>query len=153
MAAYLFPPLRALLLLGGALLLATAWGCNSGQKPVYPVKGRLTWEDGSKVTQLSGGMVIFQCDTEEMSAKASIDEQGAFVLGTYKLDDGAVAGKHKVAIMQPADENAGDYRALQVVDRKYESMETTDLEATIEAKTNEIVLKVAPGSWMKRQKK
>ncbi len=63
-----------------------------------------------------------------------------------------MAGKHKVAIMQPPDPRASDYRQLQVVDRKYESMDTSELEVTIEPKANEITLTVTPGAWMKRQK-
>jgi hypothetical protein len=96
--------------------------------------------------------VIFQCDTEEMSAKAPIDQEGGFVLGTYTQTDGAVAGKHKVSIAQPAPET-GEYRPLEIVDRKYESMEATDLEVTIEPKRNDVALKVSPGAWMKKKKR
>jgi hypothetical protein len=127
-------------------------GCSSGQKPTYPVKGQLAWEDGSPAKELSGGMVIFQCDAEQMSARASIDPEGGFVLGTYTLSDGAVTGKHKVSIAQPAAET-GEYRPLEIVDRRYESMGTTDLEVTIEPKRNDIVLKVSPGAWMKKKKR
>jgi hypothetical protein len=136
-----------------ATLLVTTCGCNSDQKKTYPTKGKLVWEDGAPVKELSGGMVVFQCDAEEISAKAPIHEDGSFVVGTHTLDDGAVAGKHQVAIMQPADQNASEYRALQVVDRKYESMDTTDLAVTIEPKPNDLVLKVTPGAWMKKQKR
>jgi hypothetical protein len=139
-----FLPLAACLLLSG---------CDSGQKPTYPVKGKFVWEGGGNAKELAGGMVIFECASEDMSAKGSIDSEGGFVLGTYKVDDGAVAGKHKVAVTQPADTSAGDFRTLAVVDRKYESMDTTDLEVTIEPKPNEITLKVMPGAWMKRQKR
>jgi hypothetical protein len=136
-----------------ATLIVTTCGCNSGQKPTYPTKGKFVWEDGSNVKELSGGMVVFQCDSEEIVARAPIDQDGAFTIGTYTMDDGAVAGKHKVSVVQPADETAGDARALQVVDPKYESTATTDLEVTIEPKSNEIVLKVSPGAWMKKQKR
>jgi hypothetical protein len=135
------------------MLLVTVCGCNSDQKKTYPTKGKFVWEDGAAVKELSGGMVVFQCDAEAISAKGPIDDEGSFVVGTHTLDDGAVAGKHKVSIMQPADQNASEYRALQVVDRKYESMDTTDLEVTIEPKPNDLVLKVTPGAWMKRQKR
>jgi hypothetical protein len=133
-------------------LLAFMAGCSSNQKPVYPTKGRVVWEDGSSVKELSGGMVIFQSDAEEISAKAGIDEEGRFVLGTYTLDDGAVAGQHKVAIVQPSADESGDYKPAHIIDPKYESMETTDLAATIEPKSNEIVLKVTPDPRMKRQR-
>jgi hypothetical protein len=134
-----------------ATLLLTVVGCNSNEKQTYPVRGQLQWTDGSAARELSGGMVVFQSDSEEISAKGFLDDEGRFVLGTYQLDDGAVAGKHKVAVVQPADE-AGDYNPNEIVERKYESMGTTDLEATVEPKSNEIVLKVNPGAWTKKQK-
>jgi hypothetical protein len=135
-----------------SLVMLTFGGCFSGQKPTYPTQGKLVWENGSPAKELAGGMVIFQCDAEVMSAKAPIDQEGSFTLGTYSLNDGAVAGKHKVSIAQPAPET-GEYRPLEVVDRKYETMETTDLEATIEPKRNDLVLKVSPGAWMKKKKR
>jgi hypothetical protein len=144
---------RICLVLGvWSLVIPTLAGCFSSEKPTYPVQGKLVWEDGSPAKELSGGMVIFQCDAEEMSAKAPIDPEGSFTLGTYSQSDGAVAGKHKVSIAQPAAET-GEYRPLEIVDRRYESMETTDLEVTIEPKRNEIALKVSPGAWMKKKKR
>jgi hypothetical protein len=133
-------------------LLATAWGCSSDQKQTYPVKGKLVWEDGGDVRQLAGGLVVFQCDAEQISAKAPIDETGSFVLGTYGLDDGAVAGQYKVAIIQPASES-GDYNPLEIVDRRDQAVETSELVVTIEPQPNDLVLKLRPGAWMKKQKR
>jgi len=144
-------PRAVLRLMAAVLLVLITGGCSSDQKQTYPAKGKLVWDDGSSAQQLSGGMVIFQSDAEQISAKAAIDQQGSFVLGTYELDDGAVAGKHKVAIIQPASES-GDYNPREIVDRRYESIETTDLEVTIEPAPNEIVLKLKPGAWVKKQK-
>jgi hypothetical protein len=141
-----------LVLVAWSLVILPSAGCLSGQKPTYPVQGKLVWDDGSPAKELAGGMVIFQCDTEEMSAKSSIDQEGGFTLGTYTLTDGAVAGTHKVSIAQPAAET-GDYRPLEIVDRRYESMATTDLEVTVEPKRNDVVLKVSPGAWMKKKKR
>jgi hypothetical protein len=144
---------RASLVIGAwSLVILASAGCSSSQKPTYPVQGKFVWEDGSPAKELSGGMVIFQCDAEEMSAKASIDQAGGFVLGTYTLSDGAVSGKHKISIAQPAPET-GEYRPLEIVERKYESMGTTDLEVTIEPKRNDIVLKVSPGAWVRKKKR
>jgi hypothetical protein len=146
----LFPSTAAKRWSAWVLVIPTLAGCFSGQKPTYPVQGKLVWEDGNPAKELSGGMVIFQCDAEEMSAKAPIDQEGGFILGTYTQSDGAVAGKHKVSIAQPAAET-GEYRPLEIVDRKYESMETTELEVPIEPKRNDIVLKVSPGARMKKK--
>ncbi len=133
------------------LAVATAAGCRSDQKKTYPVRGKFVWPDGSNAKELAGGMVIFQCDEERISSKGPIDEEGGFVLGTYKLTDGTVAGKHKVAIAQPAAD-FGDHPPLEVVHRRYEGMETTDLIVTVEPKANDLTLKVQPGAWMKRKR-
>ncbi len=148
----LFAVRAIFLLLAVPLLLLMAWGCSSDQKKTYPVKGKLVWPDGSSAKELSGGMVIFQCNAEQISSKGPIDQTGCFVLGTYTLIDGTVAGKHKVAIVQPVSDDE-NHSPLQVVHRRYESMETTDLEVTVEPKDNDIVLKVMPGAWMKRPKR
>jgi hypothetical protein len=138
--------LRSRLALAAAVALAAAAGCGDGKK-TYPVAGRFVWQDGSPAKELSGGMVIFQCDGEQISSKGPIREDGTFVLGTYKLEDGTVAGKHKVSVVQPSAD-WGDNPPLQVVHKKYEGMGTTDLEVTVEPKSNDVLLKVEPGAWM-----
>jgi hypothetical protein len=146
------PLCTTLLLLSVPLFLVTTSGCSSDQKKTYPVKGKFVWPDGSSAKELAGGMVIFQCDEEQVSSKAPIDQEGGFVLGTYKLTDGTVAGKHKVAIVQPAAD-FGDHPPLEVVHRRYESLDTSDLKVTVEPKPNDLVFKVMPGAWLKRSKR
>jgi hypothetical protein len=133
-----------------ALLALAAAGCGSDKK-TYPVAGRFVWADGTPAKELSGGMVIFQCAGEQMTSKGPVGPDGGFVLGTYKLDDGSVAGAHTVAVVQPSADY-GENPPLQVVHRKYESHQTTDLKVTVEPKANEVVLTVEPGAWMLRKK-
>lgn len=143
------PASFTLLLLAVPLLLTTA-GCNSDQKKTCPVRGKFVWPNGSVAKELSSGMVIFQCDAEEITSKASIDQDGGFILGTYKLTDGTVPGKHKVAVVQPVSDD-DNHAPLQVVHRRYENPTTSDLVVTVEPRSNEIVLKVDPGAWMKKR--
>jgi hypothetical protein len=74
------------------------------------------------------------------SARGSIDRQGRFVLGTFTSDDGAVAGEHRVVIVQhlPAldreslpDEHAahGDTGLAPVLVSQWE---TTPLRAEVQ---------------------
>lgn len=144
-------PPRAAVVLAASLALLTLAGCAAGKK-TYPVKGKFVWPNGTAAKELAGGMVNFQCDAEQVSSKGPIGEDGSFVLGTYKLDDGTVAGVHKVAVVQPVADY-GDNPSLQVVHRRYEEMATTDLKVTVEPKENVIELKVEPGAWMKKQKR
>src|SRR5687768_18574216 len=93
---------RTRVMVAAVLAAIAAAGCSSNEKKTWPTRGKIVWADGTSVKELADGMVIFQCDSEEISAKGPIDAEGQFVLGTYSMTDGAVAGKHKVAIVQPA---------------------------------------------------
>lgn len=132
------------------VFLVSLAGCGSG-KSTYPVAGRFVWPDGRPAKEMAGGMVIFQCDAEQINSKGLIGADGSFILGTYKADDGTVAGNHKVAVVQPVADY-GDNPSLQVVHRRYEDVATTDLRVTVEPKKNDITLKVEPGTWMLKKK-
>jgi hypothetical protein len=100
----LFPSTAAKRWSAWVLVIPTLAGCFSGQKPTYPVQGKLVWEDGNPAKELSGGMVIFQCDAEEMSAKAPIDQEGGFILGTYTQSD---AGDCRSEVREHGNNRAG----------------------------------------------
>jgi hypothetical protein len=132
------------------LVAAGAFGCGD-QKRTYPVRGQFIWEDtNAPAKELAGGNVMFQSDTERMTAQGPIDESGRFVVSTYKAGDGAVAGKHKIAIGQPVSDY-GDRPPVEAAHKKYESISTTDLEVTVEPHDNDFRLKIAPGAWMKKK--
>ena len=81
-----------------AVLLGLASGC-AGNKPVYPVSGRIVDADGKPV---AGATVIF-CPVENVYDNANkpaglADEQGSFALTTYSQDDGAPAGDYLVTV-------------------------------------------------------
>ena len=69
-----------------------------------------------------------------LAARAVINADGSFQLGTYEEADGAVEGKHKVAIwpMPPADSHpdAGGPRAV-AIDNRFLSMDTSGIEFDI----------------------
>ena len=69
------------------------------------------------------------------------DENGRFRMGTNRAADGAYVGKHKVVIAR--SEVSVDRPTPRVLPEKYESFETSNLTATVEARgDNEIALKV-----------
>src|SRR6185436_6776126 len=62
-----------------AVLLGLA-GC--GGQAVYPVHGKVTWEDGSQASELAGGLVICESVEGQVGARGDIEKDGSFQLST-----------------------------------------------------------------------
>jgi hypothetical protein len=125
------PPIlrsRGLLL----LLLSIPPGCDGDRVRTYPVTGAVRFEDGTPVMV---GIVEAESLDHGTTATGTIQPDGSFVLGTYRSDDGAAAGRHRVIVMQMLTTGApvthqrdhGD-----PVDRRYASYNTSPLELTVE---------------------
>ena len=72
-------------------------GCSSANRePTFKVSGDVQI-DGKPLTN---GMVVFMPDKGQ-AAKGVINPDGTFKLGTYTVDDGAVAGQFKVMVISP----------------------------------------------------
>jgi hypothetical protein len=83
----------------GALSVAIplAWtGCGS-KISTYPVTGTVRFEDGSPVPVAA---VEFRHEESGLSARTKVDATGAFSLGTFATDDGALAGNYQVIVTQ-----------------------------------------------------
>ena len=84
-------------------------------------------------------------------ARGSIDNEGKCSLTTYEADDGAVAGKHEVLIVQKftADvddmaEHAKHATVIRTLDSKFSRYKTSGLSMNVErGGTSDLVLKVA----------
>jgi hypothetical protein len=110
----------------GLALLGQA-GC--GSKGLYPVSGRLEYEDGQPLTDLAGYMVLFDSEALNRSARGEIQPDA-----TFRLANGAAPGLYKVTVTQPTKrpERAGG--GDPVVDPIYENPTTTPLTANVEPK-------------------
>jgi hypothetical protein len=141
--------MRIALFLISALLLL---GCSpSGQVKVYPVKGRVNYEGKPMV---GGGAIslIPLIDQPGKTAAGIIQPDGSYVLGTYRENDGSMAGEFRVVIFQETvkeGQAAPDGSApaataalsVPVADRIpiiYASDQQSPLTAKIETKSNEI---------------
>ena len=138
--------LRGLLVSG---LMITAIGC--GPK-VYPVKGKVTFED--KPMPWGGSIAFVPQGTEKLrEAGGIIDEDGNFFLTTEKPGDGAMAGEYRVVIQQVTgkegknigdDGKPGSRADLDLpkkdhIPAKYSDTYNSPLTAKVEAKNaNEI---------------
>ena len=126
--------------------IVVAVGCgDNGRVRTYPVSGKVVFPDGKP---LPGGNIICIGDSEEvaLTARASINDDGTFVLGTYEEDDGATEGKHLVSIDPPVPENfnpdAGPPPKL--IHTRYQHPDTSGLEFTVDPDgPNEVTLEVS----------
>lgn len=83
-------------------------GCNKNQRPTYPAGGTVTLQDG---TPLVGGRVEFQLVNDDLAptARAMIQAEGRFQLGTYHDGDGALEGEHQVLVLPPPSPRRKDW--------------------------------------------
>jgi hypothetical protein len=101
-------------------LLLPFLGCGSSTPqgaPTLPVKGKVIF----KGQPLTKGTVSFEPEGPGKEAFGEIQPDGTFVLTTYKKDDGAVLGKHRVSVS-----NAG-----KSVPLKYASFAASQLEVEV----------------------
>ena len=122
-------------------------GCSNRPKP-YPASGQVIYEDGQP---LQGGRIEVRSLEHPVVARGSIDNEGKFSLTTYEADDGAVAGKHEVLIVQKftADvddmaEHAKHATVIRTLDSKFSRYKTSGLSMNVErGGTSDLVPKVA----------
>lgn len=131
------PPLAlALRTLFAALPLVLLGGCQSDEPRLYPVRGRVVFADG---TAVQGGTVEFKSVDSGTSAIGVINLDGTFRLMTKVEGDGAVAGEHKVVVIQGAAPiiSSRAHSHGRLVPARYASYETSGLVATVQAGTND----------------
>lgn len=124
------PTIGSLLL---TLIVVALSGCGRGDRlSTYPATGQVSYPDGRP---LEGGTIIFESVEQTVTARGAIDIDGGFELGTYESGDGAVAGRHRVAISPPSqmdvDPDEGEVPAL--VHPRFTHPETSELEFTVSA--------------------
>ena len=118
-------------------------GCNDGRLKTYPVRGKAIFANGSVVK-----VGTIECKSREhrVQATGTIENDGTFLLSTYKSNDGAVAGLHDCVLVQFIQtENIPDYKpsSIGVVNKKHSTYSTSGLNIEVSAsKPNEVAIKV-----------
>jgi len=120
-----------------AVVLLALTGC--GGPRLYPVHGKVTWDNGAEARELAGGLVICESVDGGVGARGDIEKDGSFRLCTYKPGDGLFPGKHRVAVVEYSPKEPPP---PPIMDRTFSRLEGSGLEITVEPKTNEITLKV-----------
>jgi len=101
--------------------------------PTYPAGGIVRFADGRP---LAGGSII--CESPHgPPARGKIDAEGKFQLGTYEVDDGAVEGKHLVAIWPKlsadGERDVAKRAAPAMLDDRYANAQTSGVEFDVKA--------------------
>jgi hypothetical protein len=92
------------------------------------VEGKVLFPDGTPLTE---GMVTFEAvDQPKVMARGQIRSDGSFRLSTYKPNDGAVPGRHRVLVMTlpPVGRQAN---LPPLIHPSFTSFETSGLEYTV----------------------
>jgi len=124
-----------------ALSMVLACGCaDNGHPPTYSAGGMVSLGDG---TPLPGGWIELQLvsDGTAPTAKAAIQSDGRFELGTYAKADGALEGTHRVLIFPPFPRSSHpdsrqpppqiDPKRYPRINPKYRSFDTSGLKLSV----------------------
>lgn len=128
-----------------AALLAFFLGC-SNQPPTYPVVGRVTFSDGEPV---NSGTVEFLSAEHDLNARGKIKSDGSYVLSTFRPNDGAVAGRHRIIVVQhiivetarPVKHGGSGHahKPHRVVDRRYASYRNSTLSSLVSDRGSNVI--------------
>lgn len=125
------------------LLSTLALGCNSGRLKTYEVEGQVVFKDGSPVKV---GIIETKAFGKPIQATGTINKDGSFRLSTYRENDGAIAGPHRVVVIQMIPvEDIPNYRpsTMGVVHKKHASYNTSELTINVQTGPNKIRLVVS----------
>ncbi|GAA4452087.1 hypothetical protein [Novipirellula rosea] len=141
--------LRALCLLLPVVAFSLP-GCSSGEATTYPVSGVVRFPDGKLLRE---GTIEFEISGVQnpVTATGEIAPDGSFFLGTYQIDDGAVAGTHRVVVIADSVIGTGVERPgllpKPILHPKYRDFQTSEIVVEVQPTNNNIVIDVeyAPG--------
>jgi hypothetical protein len=112
-------------------VVALLVGCSS---KTAAVNGRVKLKDGGDVSVLRGYMVSFEPEQDRISGTGEINADGTFKITTFAADDGAIPGRHRVAI-SPPDPPPDAPPPKPIIPLKYRDFGTSGLTADIKAGT------------------
>lgn len=120
-------------------------GCTPPDEKTFPVSGLVRFPDGSVLTNGSVEFEIIGRDPP-ITATSLIAADGTFTLGTKTLDDGAFAGKHRVAIIADYQIGTGAERPGLIPEsklpEKYSTFDRSGLVLEVLPENNQIIIDV-----------
>jgi hypothetical protein len=127
------------------LLLIAASGCSNRNPATHPVHGEVRFPDGKPLTK---GSVEFELldRAKPITATGEISKDGTFVLGTFELDDGAIAGRHRAVVIADHEIGTGVERPGMLpppaLNPRFRDFDTSGLEFTVKPGANEVLIEV-----------
>ena len=121
-------------------------GC--GGSKTYPLNGTVVFVDGTEpAKELAGYNVTIEpeapnAEGKKHSGSGLIYADGKFKISTFDLNDGAVPGKHKVAITPPILSGDGPV-PKPLIPSRYGDLGTSGLIITVESGKPDIKLEVS----------
>jgi hypothetical protein len=131
-----------------AVLLGVA-GCGGG---LYPVSGRVVFEDGSPLDE---GVVICELNGAQkpVMARGTLQRDGSFRLGTSRPGGGAPPGQYRVLVVPRSLNQFEQEKQLPpIIDRKFEAFETSGLTLEVKQGNNELNITVSKPKQGRRPK-
>jgi hypothetical protein len=117
-------------------------GCNV-RPETYPVQGKVVWKGGGEAKELAGYGILLESEDGKTSASGEIQSDGTFTIGTFGQDDGALEGKHRVAISPP--QHTDDTPAPRsLIAARYGNLAGSNLTIEVKPGPNNPVLEVEP---------
>jgi hypothetical protein len=130
------------LVVTAVLAALTLFFCGCGGGKTAAVNGRVKFKDGSDAKALAGYTVSFETEADRISGTGDIAPDGTFKITTYAANDGAVPGRHRVAI-SPPDPVPDAPPPKPLIPNKYMNFGTSGLTAEIKpGTTNNVELEV-----------
>ncbi len=112
-----------------AMLVSTS-ACDKGGLETVPVSGRVTYQG----KPLASGTITFSPENKESghAAWGNLDAEGRYSLTTIKINDGALPGEYRVAVVSfvPGTETAVS-RGKRAIPEKYSRHADSGLTATV----------------------
>src|SRR5690348_7194032 len=119
----------------GLLAVLFCIGCGPRNRPHFEktvsINGKVTLGNGSPVR---GGLItLHPKDVTKGESRGTIDKDGRFTLGTYKINDGAMPGQYTVTVEPIVFDKTGNPRPDRslAIPPKYTSSESSDLTVEI----------------------
>jgi hypothetical protein len=119
--------------------LVLAAGCGGGG--TAPVNGQVKLKNGD-ASALAGYTVQFELEGAKTSGDGEIQADGTFKISTFGVNDGALPGKHRVAISPPLSPDPDKPMPKPKVAAKYSGFESSGLVVEIKPGKNDVVLEV-----------
>jgi hypothetical protein len=101
----------------------------------------VVWKGGGEAKELAGYRVTFESEDRKTSGSGEIQPDATFKISTYGSDDGAVPGKHRVALT-PAEFESDTIPPPVLVHQRYLTLDGSGLTVEIKPGPNPVVLEV-----------